>query len=191
MSTDYYRDYERVPCRFTRVIAFPRESSSRSSARNPSRRASAIVARLHLVYPPKLPPAAPRSKDRQPSGENGYLPRNILATARLLVLDDVAAPVIHFRYSRKHSRVSEAHYYHTGPPCSGVLANKVSLFSFSFFLFPSLPSLFPVPFSLNADGYRVPLIRAFLRQEDPGGTEGQRTRRYAGSTRELCNLVTY
>ena len=71
--------------------------------------------------------------------------------------------------------------------------NKVNVFSFSFFLSLSPPlSLFPF-LSVNADGYRVPLIQASSRQRIQGGRRGNalRTRRYVGSTRELCNLVTY
>jgi len=62
----------------------------------------------------------------------------------------------------------------------------------------SLPLPSPLPFSrpflsINADGYRVPLIQASSRQRIQGGRRGNalRTRRYVGSTRELCNLVTY
>lgn len=105
------------------------------------------------------------------------LPRDIPLAALFFVL---AAPLIHFRHSRKHSRVSGAHYYHTGPPCSGVLANKVTPFSFSFFLSPSLPPSRPFCFSFSLNAERVPLIRASRpRYANPGrgggGTEGQRT----------------
>lgn len=89
-------------------------------------------------------PAAPRVRftrqnpvgcDRlRPPPPGRRLPRDIPAAAPSHVHVDLTPPVMHFRHSRKHSRVSGAHCYHTGPPCSGVLANKVRV-----------PSRFPPP----------------------------------------------
>jgi len=191
MSTGYYRDYERVPCRFTRVITSSRfleilenprwdhqlgKLASADSERQRSLRVAFTWFTRQNFYSAGCSTTVEGSP--KPSDENGYLSRNILTTVRLLVLDDdVATPVIYFQHSRKHSRVSGAHYYHTGPPCSGVLANRTKWMSSRF---PSFsPSPLPSPFFPSLSLYKRrrisgPFNPGFLTAEDPGGTEGQR-----------------
>lgn len=152
-SIRYYRDYERIPCRFARVIASRRESSWRSSTRCSSPRALPVASRLRPVYPPKFR----RSRRRR-----GTAARTAIMSYREIFpqpLFSSSTLMSRHRLRTLGTLVSiPAFPEHTitGPPCSGVLANKVSLLSFSFFLSPS-PSLapfFPFSFSSNADGHR-------------------------------------
>lgn len=154
------RDYERVPCCLARVIALGRESSSRWSVDDDDslHRASAVASRLRPIYPPKSCRLLLR---RESQTAIASLARGIPATARLLVLVDVATPpVIHFQHSQAFPRFWSALLPYRSAMLGGV--GEQSEPPLVFLLSLPLPSPFSpfFPFLFLAARRRVPLIRA-------------------------------